>query len=69
MQNLNCKMENKNVKFEIPKEKINYGFEKVAKVNQKIYSKRKSSDSSASFEFKRARKVDFRALSKNFRKI
>jgi hypothetical protein len=41
----------------------------IAKIDQKIYSKREGADSPRSFGFKRTRKVDPRTLSKNFETI
>lgn len=59
-------MQNENLKFKIFEEKNLYGFEKVTKIDQKIYQKRKSETSQRSFGFERTRKVDFGTLSKNF---
>jgi len=42
---------------------------KIAKIDSKVHSKGESEDSQRSFRFKRARKVDQRALSKIFEKL
>jgi len=58
-------MQNKNLKFRI----FNYFFngkEKIAQIDQKIYSQRKSSDSPRDFGLERTRKINSRTLSKNF---
>lgn len=43
--------------------------EKIAKINQEIYSSRESSDSPGSFGFERARKINSRVISKNSKTI
>ncbi len=45
-----------------------YGRE-ISKKLAEIYSKRESENSQGSFGFERARKVNFRTLSKNFEKL
>jgi hypothetical protein len=55
-------MQNENVKFKIQKEKVFYGLEKIAKINQKIYQKRKSEDSPGSFGFERTRRRNQKTL-------
>ena len=67
MQNSNCEMQNENLRSKI----FNYFIsekEKIAEINQKIYSFGKSADSPRSFRFKRTRKTNSRALSKIFQK-
>ncbi len=46
-----------------------YDLEKVAKINQKIYSQREGQDPPANFRFKRTRKTNFGVIPKNFKTI
>jgi hypothetical protein len=55
-------MQNENVKFKIQKEKVFYGLENIAKVNQKIYQKRKSEDSQRNFGFEKTRRRNQKTL-------
>jgi hypothetical protein len=61
MQISNYKMQ-----IEILKFRYYYHGDEIAKIDPKIYSKRKSEDSQRSFGFKRTRKVDSRVVSKIF---
>jgi len=63
MQNSNYKIQIEILTFGNPY----YGRE-IAKIDSKIYSKRKSENPQGSFEFERTRNVDTRALPKIFNK-
>lgn len=48
-----------NVRSKIQKEKIFYDSKKVTQIAQKIYSQRKSEDSSGSFRLERTGRINF----------
>jgi len=68
MQNSNCKMRNENLKFKIfeSPEILAYGGKEIAKIYQKVYQEREGEDSPGGFGFKRARRINFKTLSRNF---